>query len=153
LGLELTTAVLVEREASVRREAKSWLNDALGGTGVFPPNPPIADGTYAGAAVRLEHAMLRDRWWLGADLLGNRHHATGRLYGSYRHPLWRGGRAPVLALQAGVATADPLPQQAFRLGGLGTVRGFDYGTRAPRLLGGAGRLADPPRGRPAGALR
>ncbi|HMV33423.1 MAG TPA: ShlB/FhaC/HecB family hemolysin secretion/activation protein, partial [Gemmatimonadales bacterium] len=31
-------------------------------------------------------------------------------------------------------TARPLPQQAFRLGGQQTVRGFDYGTRGGQAL-------------------
>jgi hemolysin activation/secretion protein len=43
--------------------------------------------------------------------------------------LWRGGAAPIVMLRGGITTASPLPQQAFRIGGSGTVRGFDYGTR------------------------
>jgi hypothetical protein len=129
LGLELTTTLLVEREASVRREAHSWLNDAIGGTGDFPANPPVTEGTYGGVQLRLDGGLLRSRWSLAADLLGNSTRATGRVYGSYRRPLWREGGVAMLALYAGTATANPLPQQAFRIGGAGTVRGFDYGTR------------------------
>jgi hemolysin activation/secretion protein len=33
---------------------------------------------------------------------------------------------------AGVASGSDLPQQLFRLGGPGTVRGYDYGTRRER---------------------
>ena len=39
-----------------------------------------------------------------------------------------GVRGVTLTGRGGVATTDPLPQSAFRLGGLKTVRGFDYGT-------------------------
>jgi hypothetical protein len=130
LGLELTTTLYVEREASVRREAHSWLNDAIGGTGDFPANPPVTDGTYGGAQVRLDGGLLRSRWSLAADVLANSSRGTARVYGSYRLPLWREGGIAMLALHAGTATASPLPQQAFRIGGMGTVRGFDYGTRA-----------------------
>jgi hypothetical protein len=129
VGLELTTTLLVERQASVRREAKSWLNDALGGSGDFPPNPPIAEGTFGGAAIRLERGLVRSRWMLGADVLGHRDSVTARVFGSFRRALWRGGTAPIVVLRSGVTTRAPLPQQAFRIGGTGTVRGFDYGTR------------------------
>lgn len=129
LGLELTTTVTLEDQQSVRREARSWLNDALGGTGRFPVNPPIADGTYAGLLVRLDYGAFRSRWHLAADVLGRSERATARVYGGVSRPVWRAGGVATLAARAGVTTSDPLPQQAFRLGGLTTVRGFDYGTR------------------------
>ena len=129
LGVELTTTLLVEDDASVRREARSWLNDALGGTGRFPANPPVTEGTYGGAELRLDGGLLRARWSLSADLLANATRATARLFGSARHALWRQGGVATLALRAGISTANPMLQQAFRVGGVGTVRGFDYGTR------------------------
>jgi hypothetical protein len=129
VGTELTTAVLLEQQRSVRREAKSWLNDALGGTGVFPANPPIVEGTFGGGVVRLDHGGLRSRWSLGADILGNGHRTTARGFGWYRLPLWSGSAAPAIVLRAGITTSSPLPQQLFRIGGGETVRGFDYGAR------------------------
>lgn len=129
LGLELSTTLLVEREASVRREARSWLNDAIGGTGDFPANAPVRGGTYGGVQVRLDGGLLRSRWSLAADLLANSARRTARVYASYRRSLWRQGGVAMLQLHAGTATANPLPQQAFRIGGAGTVRGFDYGAR------------------------
>lgn len=39
-----------------------------------------------------------------------------------------GKRGVTLTGRGGVTTNDPLPQSAFRLGGLKTVRGFNYGT-------------------------
>jgi hypothetical protein len=128
-GLELTTALLIEDQQSVRREAKSWLNDALGGTGRFPENPAITDGTYGGALLKVDHATLRSRWSLAADVLGNGDRGTGRFFASYRHTLWRAGGVARLGLRAGSTTNEPLAQQAFRIGGTSTVRGFDYGTR------------------------
>jgi hypothetical protein len=129
LGLELTTVLTVEDQQSVRREARSWLNDALGGTGRFPVNPPITDGTYARILVRLDYGAFRSRWHLAADVLGRSERATARIYGGGSRPLWRLGGMATLGVRAGLTTADPLPQQAFRVGGLNTVRGFDYGTR------------------------
>jgi outer membrane protein assembly factor BamA len=73
--------------------------------------------------------VVRSRWSLAADVLGDQHRGTARLFGSYRRPLWRQGGVATLSLRAGIATARPLAQQEFRLGGSGSVRSFDYGTR------------------------
>ena len=131
-GLELSTTLLVERAAGVRREARSWINDALGGTGDFPANPAIGEGTFGGAAARVDGLSGRVRWSLGADALANDARGTGRGYGWISLPLLRGTRIPTLTVRAGLTTARPLAQQAFRIGGSGTVRGFDYGTQAGR---------------------
>jgi hypothetical protein len=129
LGMELTVSAGVEDHRSVRRAARSWLNDALGGTGRFPANPPIEGGTYASLAARLEYADLGWRWHLGADALGREGRATVRAYGGASRPLARAGGWMTIALRAGIASADPLPQQAFRVGGSGSVGGFDYGAQ------------------------
>ncbi len=128
-GVELTTTLLLEHERSARRDAGSPVNDVLGGSGDFPVNPPVREGTFGGAALRLDGGMYRTRWHLGGDVLGNDARTTGRVYGMLSRQLLAWRASPVLQLRAGVATAAPLPQQAFRLGGSGTVRGFDYGTR------------------------
>lgn len=127
-GVELRTTLRFEQELSVRREAHSWLNDAIGGTGDFPRNPPVREGSYGGAEVRVDGGVLRSRWTLAADVLGNGTRGTARVYGSLRGALLRRRAPPVLTLRAGITTNNPLPQQAFRLGGQQTVRGFDYGT-------------------------
>ncbi|MEO8634414.1 MAG: hypothetical protein ABI587_03955 [Gemmatimonadales bacterium] len=128
-GLELTTTALLEDATSVSREASSWLNDALGGTGHFPANPPVREGTFGGAGLRLNSGVLGNRWMLATDLLSGAGRTTVRTYGLWRPRLWSRPRRPSLVLRGGITTANPLPQQAFRLGGSGTVRGFDYGTR------------------------
>jgi hypothetical protein len=129
IGLELTATAMVEDEQSVRREARSWLNDALGGSGRLPANPPVADGTYGGFALRLDYSDFRWRWHLAADALGREGRATARAFGGISRPLVRAGGWVTLALRGGITTADPVPQQAFRVGGSNTVRGFDYGTQ------------------------
>lgn len=132
-GIELTTSLLLERETSVRREAHSGLNDLFGGEGDFTPNPPVVEGTFGGAALRLDGISGVARWTLEGDVLGNDNRATGRVFGLFRLPL--GGRhAPTVTARAGLTTGNPLIQQAFRLGGTGTVRGFDYGTRGGQAL-------------------
>jgi hypothetical protein len=127
-GLELSLTGHLEREGTVRRKAKSAVNDFLGGDGIFPPNPAVDEGTFGGGAVRLTHAV-GVRWSLAADVLGGSPGTTGRLYGELRKDVGE-RRGATLRLKAGVGTSPTLAQSAFRLGGLPTVRGFDYGTRA-----------------------
>lgn len=128
-GIEIATSLSWEDQQSVRRDAGSPVNDFLGGSGRFPGNPPITEGGFWGAALRLEGGALRTRWRLGGDVLANGDEGTARVFAGIDHQLFRRRGSPTLGLRAGVATADPLPQQAFRAGGMGTVRGFDYGAR------------------------
>lgn len=126
VGLGLILAGRVERLTSVRRVARSAVNDLLGGTGLFPPNPQVAEGTFAGGAARLRRVGTT-RWNLTADVLGGDGRTTGRIYGDVRRGIGS-GVGITLRLKAGAATEPALPQALFRLGGLGTVRGFEYGT-------------------------
>jgi hypothetical protein len=125
-GLGLILAGRVERLTSVRRVARSAVNDFLGGTGLFPPNPQVAEGTFAGGAARLRR-VGPTRWNLTADVLGGDGRTTGRIYGDVRRGIGS-GLGITLRLKAGAATEPAMPQALFRLGGLGTVRGFEYGT-------------------------
>ncbi len=125
-GLDLGVGASVQRERSVGREAKSAVNDFLGGSGLFPPNPPVAEGTYGGLWARLD-GYGKPRWTVTADLQAGEGRATGRLFGRLRQGF--GGRTgATLDVKGGMATKPTLPQSLFRLGGLSTVRGFEYGT-------------------------
>lgn len=129
-GLELILTGRVERLTSVRRVAKSAVNDFFGGTGRFPPNPPVDEGTFAGASARLR-SVGTPRWNLTADVLAGEAATTARLFGDIRRHIGS-GMGITLRLKAGAATEPAMPQTLFRLGGLATVRGFEYGTlRAP----------------------
>jgi hypothetical protein len=125
-GVELILTGRVERLTSVRRVAKSAVNDFLGGTGVFPPNPSVDEGTFAGGSARLRGVGIT-RWNLTADVLGGDGRTTGRVHGDVRRAIGS-GLGITLRLKAGAATEPAMPQTLFRLGGLGTVRGFEYGT-------------------------
>lgn len=130
VGLELLVAARVERQSSISQVAQSELNDLLGGTGLFPPNPPVEEGTFGAGSVRLSHVRAT-QWNLTADVLGGAGQTTARIFGDIRRG-FGSGFGISLRLKAGVATEPTLPQSLFRLGGLNTVRGFDYGTlRAP----------------------
>jgi hemolysin secretion/activation protein ShlB/FhaC/HecB len=144
-GLDVVAGVRVERETSVAREAKSAVNDFLGGDGEFPPNAPVDPGTYGGASVRLSRTGAF-RWSVTADVLGNGDRSTGRLFGDVRLEAGDGLGATV-RLKAGIATSPTLRQSLFRLGGQQTVRGFDYGTRRGQAFWAAQLDVSPFRGR------
>lgn len=126
-GLDLTLGVRYERQTSVGRTASSDVNDFLGGSGDLPPNPPVDEGRFAGGRARLTGSGAF-RWQATADLLGGEGTATGRVYGEVRRSIGR-RQGLTVRLKGGLATAPVLPQSAFRLGGIGTVRGHDYGAR------------------------
>jgi hypothetical protein len=129
-GLALILTGRVEQLTSVPRVARSSVNDFLGGTGLFPPNPAVDEGTFAGGSARLR-GFGPVRWNLTADVLSGDGPATGRLYGDVRRG-FGAGLGVTVRLKAGVATEPGMPQTLYRLGGLGTVRGFEYGAlRAP----------------------
>jgi hypothetical protein len=126
-GLELTVGARYERQSSVARAAESEVNDFLGGAGLFPPNPPVDPGRFGGGFVRLV-GVGGVRWHATADVLGGVGTATARVYGEVRHGIG-GRRGATVRLKTGVATRPTLRQLAFRLGGVGTVRGHEYGER------------------------
>jgi hypothetical protein len=128
--LDFSLTARVERQRSAARTARSAVNDFLGGDGRFPPNPLIREGVFAGVTARLSGARA-PRWNLAIDGTGGAGRTTVRLYGDVRSRFgWRRGIS--IKIKAGVGTEPALPQTLFRLGGLHTVRGFEYGTvRSP----------------------
>ncbi|MBA3344457.1 MAG: hypothetical protein H0T44_04010 [Gemmatimonadales bacterium] len=126
-GLDLGLGARVERQTSVGREARSAINDFFGGSGLFPTNPPVQDGTFVGGWARLT-GVKETRWSVTGDVLSGEGQTTGRLFGEVRRGIGR-RRGLTLRLKGGLATASAPPQSLFRLGGLATVRGFDYGSR------------------------
>jgi hypothetical protein len=126
-GLVLELSYRVERQNSMGQVARSAVNDFLGGSGLFPPNPPVREGTYGAGSVGLS-ARRKTRWTLTFDVLGGAGWVATRFFGDARRDI---GTAPAmtLRLRAGTGTEPGLPQSLFRLGGLNTVRGFEYATR------------------------
>lgn len=126
VGLDLSLVARVEDHASVRTEASSAINN-IWSDGAFDPNPPVATGTFGGATARLDGRTGLARWVLGADLLAGAPGQTAKIFGQWRQPVGSGRSGLTLTARGGMATDDPLPQSAFRLGGQATVRGFPYG--------------------------
>lgn len=125
VGLDLSAGARVERQRSAVRTAESAVNDGLGGSGFFLPNPAIDEGTFGGMFVRLD-GFGATRWSLTADALGTDGQTVGRLFGEVRRA-FGGRRGATIQLKSGVGTEPVFAQTQFRLGGLNTVRGFSYG--------------------------
>jgi hypothetical protein len=129
-ALDLSLTARVEHQHSTARVARSAINDFFGGSGLFPPNPPIKEGVFGFVVARLSGAR-RVRWNLALDMLGGAGQTTARLYGDARGSFGR-RRGITVRVKAGAGTEPALPQTLFRLGGLHTVRGFEYGAvRSP----------------------
>ncbi len=126
-GLELAVGARYERQASVARAATSEVNDFLGGSGVFPSNAPVDNGRFVAGHVRLSGAGAF-RWHATADVLGGEGTTTGRVYGEIRRSIGK-RQGLTVRVKGGVATQPTLQQAGFRLGGIGSVRGHDYGAR------------------------
>jgi hypothetical protein len=144
-GLDFGIGARIERQTAVARAAGSEVNDFLGGSGLFPANPPVDEGTFGGGYARLS-GTGETRWWLTADLLGGRGQTTGRLYGELRRSVG-GARGVTLRVKGGLATRPTLRQSAFRLGGVNTVRGFEYGNLRGQAFWAAQLDLTPFRGR------
>jgi hypothetical protein len=129
-ALDFSLTARIEHQRSMTRVAHSAINDFFGGSGRFPPNPPIEEGVFGGLLARLGGAG-RQRWHLALDLLGGAGQSTARLYGEARRSFGR-RREITIKIKGGAGTEPALPQTLFRIGGLSTVRGFEYGTlRSP----------------------
>jgi hypothetical protein len=133
--LALIVGAQVDGLSSVASVAHSEVNDFLGGSGIFPPNPPVEEGTFTTVVAQLRYVGVT-RWVLTSDVLAGSGRLTARLFGDIQRAVGTGLGA-TLRLKTGVATSDGPPQSLFRLGGLNTVRGFEYGTvRAPAFWAG-----------------
>ena len=126
-GVDLTVGLRGEHQESVVRRAKSGVNDFFFGDGLFPANPPIDAGDFLGASVKVDGLTGRTRWSVALDGLAGRVDQGARFHASARQP-FLGRRGFVVRGAAGVGVGPAIAQLAYRAGGQGTVRGFDYGT-------------------------
>jgi hypothetical protein len=125
-GLALTLTMRVDHHSAIDRVARSALNDFLGGTGLFPPNPSVREGTFGLGSAGLSK-VGRTKWDLTFDILSGTGRSIARIFADARRD-FGSGPGITLRLKAGVGTEPALPQTLFRLGGLNTVRGFEYAT-------------------------
>jgi hypothetical protein len=132
-GIDWTIQGGGEDQESVATQTTSAINDFLGGSGVLPANPPVADGFFGTFLTRLEGQTGRSRWLVAGSGITGSPGTGGRIYGAWQQPI--GGRTGVtFRLKAGIATDSALPQLQFRAGGPETVRGFTYGTQTGQAL-------------------
>lgn len=126
IALDLNVEIRGERHRSADREAESAVNDLLGGDGIFPSNPPVAEGDFGIASLRLTRFGAL-RWAVSAEAMAGQGSGWARLFADVRYG--RGtARGYTLRLKAGAGADGAPPQMQFRLGGLNSVRGFEYGS-------------------------
>lgn len=118
-----------ERHRSMSTATGSAVNDALGGSGQFPPNPTVAEGDYLHAAVAPHWRIDRVSIDAGFEALVGDTATAARAWIGATIPFDVAGRTGALSLRTGHTAADPLPQLRYRLGGPQTVRGYRYGFR------------------------
>lgn len=129
---DVTFRVGVEHETSVQTTTGSRLNNWLGGDGTLGPNPPIADGNFLRVAIEPHARIGPIDVRPGVDALVNDSVAGGRAWLAARTSLTVAGYRAVVSVKGGVVVGDSLRQLAYRVGGPGTVRGYDYGTQVGR---------------------
>lgn len=118
-----------ERHRSMDAVAGSGVNDFLGGSGILPPNPGVAEGDFLRASVRPSRRFGWTAVWGGVEGL-----VSDSLFGLRG---WVGAQLPfrfldrtgTLTLRTGYAVGDSIAQLRFRAGGPWSVRGYDYGYR------------------------
>jgi hypothetical protein len=125
---DLTLQARYARESAPRRLAHDGLNDLLGGDGIFPPNGPVAEGSYWVAGAELAGGARPFSWRMGAEgTAGTRVYGRGWVGATARARL-----VPGLDLTAsgwaGAGGGDSIPQREFRLGGSRTLRGYPAGS-------------------------
>ncbi|HET7038792.1 MAG TPA: ShlB/FhaC/HecB family hemolysin secretion/activation protein, partial [Gemmatimonadales bacterium] len=120
-----------ERHRSMVTASGSPVNDFFGGTGVLPPNPPIAQGDYVRAAISRHGRMGPIDLRTGVEaLVGDA--AGSRAWTDLRGRFRIAGRSGTISMRSSAAVGEALPQLLFRAGGPATVRGYDYGTRSAK---------------------
>jgi len=134
LGLlaHTTIGVLVQRERSVATVAASRVNDALGGDGRFPANPPVVEGEYLRLAVSRADALGPVGLRAGGEVAFAPGLAAARFWARGRTFFRLAGRGTTLSGSVGAVAGEALPQLLLRVGGPATVRGHQYGVRSGR---------------------
>lgn len=133
LGVDWTIQAGGEDQESVATQTTSAINDFLGGSGILPPNPPVADGFFGTLLTKLEGQTGSARWMVAGSGITGSPGTGGRVYGSWQQQVG-GKKGLTFRTKAGIASDSTLPQLLFRAGGPETVRGFTYGTQMGQAL-------------------
>lgn len=135
---QLAVSLRVADEASPRALARSEVNDALGGSGVFPPNDAIVSGVFGVLTARLDKGEADRRFALGGEArAGEAAHARAWVSGFRRVEIGAGLDLTVRGW-AGAGVGDDIGQGRFRLGGLRSLRGYPAGALSGRSAAGFG---------------
>jgi hypothetical protein len=124
---DLTLQARLADESAPRSLAHDGFNELLGGEGTFAANGPVVAGRYATASAELSGGGMQLEWKAGLEgTAGDRCGGRGWVGAAARtSPESRLG--VTVTGWAGMGAGDSIPQRAFRLGGLETLRGYPAG--------------------------
>lgn len=124
---DLTLQARLAGESAPRSLAHDGFNELLGGEGTFAANGPVVAGRYATASAELSGGGMQLEWKAGLEgTAGDRRGGRGWVGAAARtSPESRLG--VTVTGWAGMGAGDSIPQRAFRLGGLETLRGYPAG--------------------------
>jgi len=124
---DLTLQARLADESAPRSLAHDGFNELLGGEGTFAANGPVVAGRYATASAELSGGGMQLEWKAGLEgTAGDRRGGRGWVGAAARtSPESRLG--VTVTGWAGMGAGDSIPQRAFRLGGLETLRGYPAG--------------------------
>jgi hypothetical protein len=121
-----------ERQRTMLTVASSGISDRFGGSGIFSPNTPVAEGDFVRAFATRKSLVGPAELRTGIEGLLGDTVSTGRAWGAVRLPFSLLRRTGELNLRAAGLVGDLVPQMLYRVGGPETVRGFDYAERIGR---------------------
>lgn len=132
---DAAAALFLERHRSLTAFRQSDLA-GLFGSGVFGPNPAVAEGSYARLALSRRSLAGTAEFRQGIDvLLGlGSEGAAARGWVATAIPFAVINRTGRISGLAGYAVGDNFPQFNYRIGGPKTVRGYPYNARWGRAL-------------------
>jgi len=149
-GAQAVLQVEVADESGPRVQASSRVNDALGGSGILTGQLPVAAGTFVRVHLNLQRGVADAHVFGGMEARGGDGAHARLWFGAVRRLEIGAGLDVAVAGWAGVGGGDSLPQSAFRLGGVRSLRGYPAGAitgerawTASADLGAAHRVISP----------
>ncbi len=119
-----------ERHRSVETRSGSVMNEWLGGSGAFQPNPAVTEGDFARFGVARPMVWQRVTFEPRFEALVGEAGTAMRASAAALIPFRVAERGHALSLKVAGTLGDGLPQLTPRVGGPETVRGYGYGVRS-----------------------
>ncbi len=126
---DVSLSIRFAQERTPNHLAHAALHQLLGGRGDFAALDPVLPGTFTTATAGISGGLVPTSWKVGAEVTTGAGATAGRLWVAAASEI-RGPASLQIAFGgwAGAGAGDSVPQREFRLGGTGTLRGYEAGT-------------------------